>query len=76
MAQILIRNLDEKTVERLKERARRRGRSVQAEAKMILTQAVGIGFEQARDLVKKWQERLANRANAGTTQLLREDRQR
>ena len=36
MAQILVRNLDEKIVNRLKARARRNGRSLQAEVRAIL----------------------------------------
>jgi hypothetical protein len=36
MAQVLIRNLDRKTVDRLKARARRNGRSLEAELRLIL----------------------------------------
>ena len=41
MAQILVRNLDPKVVKRLKKRAREGGRSLQAEAKMILAAIAG-----------------------------------
>lgn len=40
MAQILVRGLDEETVRKLKERAKREGRSLQAEVKRIITQSV------------------------------------
>jgi len=40
MANIMIRNLDEETVEALKEAARCSGRSMQAEVRMILEAAV------------------------------------
>lgn len=36
MASIVVRNLDPEVVERLKERARRNGRSLEAEVRMIL----------------------------------------
>ena len=76
MAQILIRNLDEQIVERLKERARRSGRSLQAEAKQILSQAAGIGFEEARTLVRQWQKQLTGRKIPKGSLLIREDRKR
>lgn len=40
MANIIIRNLDEETVEALKEAARCHGRSMQAEVRMILEAAM------------------------------------
>jgi plasmid stability protein len=40
MPSVLIRNLDDDTVERLKERARQNRRSLQGEAKSILESAV------------------------------------
>jgi plasmid stability protein len=76
MAQILIRDLDDETVKRLKERARRHGRSLQGEAKLILTHAAGLGFKDARELARQWHKKLAGRALPDTTDLVREDRQR
>ena len=40
MSQLLIRNVDPGVKERLKDRARRHGRSMEAEAKVILESAV------------------------------------
>jgi len=37
MADVLVRNLDRRVVERLKRRARRNGRSLQGEVRSILT---------------------------------------
>ncbi|OHB61792.1 MAG: hypothetical protein A2Y76_08020 [Planctomycetes bacterium RBG_13_60_9] len=76
MARILIRDLDEETVRRLKERARRHGRSLQGEAKLILTHAAGIGFDEARKLARQWHKELAGRELPDSTDLVREDRQR
>jgi len=76
MAQILIRDLDDETVKRLKDRARRHGRSLQGEAKLILTQAAGLSFRDAHELARQWQEKLAGRQVPDSTDLVREDRQR
>jgi antitoxin FitA len=76
MAQILIRNLDDEIVARLKERARRQGRSLEAEARVILTQAAGLGFHDARQLMRQWHRKLRDRALPDSTDLVREDRQR
>ncbi len=46
MAQILVRNLDEVTVKRLKARARKGGRSLQAEAKEILEQSARLEIDR------------------------------
>ena len=41
MSSILVRGLDQKTIERLKERARLNGRSLQQEVKALLERAAG-----------------------------------
>ena len=76
MAQILVRKLDDEIVKRLKERARRQGRSLEAEARAILTQAAGLGFHDARQLMHHWHRNLHDRALPDSTELIREDRQR
>ena len=48
MANIMIRNLDEETVNALKEAARCSGRSMQAEVRMILEAAVDRRARDAR----------------------------
>ena len=42
MAQILVRNLDDAVVDRLKQRAREEGRSLQAEVRTILSEAAFV----------------------------------
>ena len=76
MAQILIRDLDDETVRRLKDRAQRHGRSLQGEAKQILTRAAGISFGDARRLAQQWHEKLAGREFPDSTDSIREDRRR
>jgi plasmid stability protein len=76
MARILIRDLDDKTIKRLKNRARRHGRSLEGEARLILAHAAGISFDDARKLARQWHKKLAGRELPDSTQLIREDRQR
>lgn len=76
MPDILIRGLDERTIERLKARAKRHGRSLQSEARQILKQASGYSEEEAVDLMRQWQKRLAGRNLPDAADLIREDRDR
>jgi len=43
VAQLLVRNLDESVKQALRERARRHGRSMEEEARLILSQATQAG---------------------------------
>lgn len=76
MAQVLVRNLDPAVVERLKSRALRHGRSLQAEVKRVLEQAVGVGVEDARALAARIRRRLAGRRHSDSAALVAEDRRR
>lgn len=74
MPDILIRNVDEATLARLKRRAERNGRSLQSEAKLLLEQASGA--EDIAAIIAGWQERLAGREFSPSAELIREDRER
>jgi len=77
MRQVLVRDLDEETVERLKDRARQHGRSLQAEVKAILQEAAAIfTMEETLANSKAWHRRLAARKHSDSAALLREDRDR
>lgn len=76
MAQVLIRNLDPGVVKRLKERARRRRRSLQAELTVILEQAAFRDPAEFRDLAAELRRRLAGREHTDSAKLLTEDRGR
>lgn len=76
MGQILIRGLESDVVARLKHRAAAHGRSLESEARSILVSAAGFSAEDARSVVDRWQQRLANRSFTDSAELLREDRQR
>jgi plasmid stability protein len=76
MAQILVRDLGEETVDRLKARARRQGRSLQAEVKSILEEAAKLDSGDARALARRIRRRFAGRSFADSSELIREDRER
>ncbi len=55
MPQVLVRDLDAAVVERLKQRARRHGRSLQKEAKAILeAAAITMTMDEARQVADGW----------------------
>lgn len=78
MAQVLVRDLDEKTVKRLKARAQRRGRSLQVELKTILEDAArsDSDLEKAKRLAAELRRELAGRKFSDSTELIAEDRRR
>jgi plasmid stability protein len=58
MPSILVRGLDPRTVQRLKERARVNGRSLQHEIKEILERAARmLTMREARRLSERWRHR-------------------
>lgn len=80
MAQILVRNLDEEVVNNLKNRAKKNGRSLQAEVKIILEQVTNehekVDMATARRLSEQFQERFSGRKFIDSVDLIREDRDR
>jgi len=76
MAQVLIRELDDDVVTRLKERARRNGRSLEAELRGILEQAAPANFADARALAARLRRRLAGRTYGDSAASIAEDRRR
>jgi len=76
MPDILIRGLNAQALKRLKARAKRNGRSLQSEAKLLLEQAAGAGNEEIAAMLDRWRQRFAGRSFSGATDLIREDRDR
>ena len=77
MAQILVRDLDEGIVARLKRRARQDGRSLQSEVKVILEEAASappVDLAAARRLSARFRRRFRGRPFPDTVKLLREAR--
>ena len=76
MAQILVRNLDDDLVERLKNRAKRDGRSLESEVRIILEQAARVDMLAARALVDRIRAGFKGRRFSDSADLVREDRDR
>jgi plasmid stability protein len=77
MAQVLVRQLDNKIVDRLKKRAKEHGRSLQSEVKTILEEAVP-DYERAWKRIEGFRKRLSRsgRKFTDSAALIREDRDR
>jgi plasmid stability protein len=78
MAQVLVRGLDEAVVDRLKERARAGGRSLEAELRAVIEGAAAYeaGLQSTRDLAVRLRRRLASRKHTDSAVLIAEDRRR
>ncbi len=76
MAQILVRDVDKKVVDRLKAQAKRNGRSLQAEVKGILESATRLDPDTARKLALQLQRKLNGKKFSNSAELIREDRER
>lgn len=76
MARVLIRNLDERVVTRLKDRAARNERSLQAELQMIVERAAMSDIVEGRALAARIRRKLAGRKHGDSTPDVAEDRRR
>ena len=76
MAQILVRNLDERIVKRLKSRAQERGRSLQAEVRIILEDAARMDRQAAWRLADAIRKSFGNRRFEDSAVLIRRERDR
>ncbi len=76
MAQVLVRDLGNDIVDKLKERAKSRGRSLEAELRLILEQAAQDTRRQGLLELKQIRERLAGQVFSDSTEMVREDRDR
>ncbi len=78
MSQVLVRQVDTTTIERLKLRARGNNRSLEAELRIVLRDAANESYT-SRDVmaeVARVRELFAGRAFTDSADLLREDRER
>ena len=81
MGQMLVRQLDDDAIQRLKLRARERGTSAEALARDAIHKAAELGVEEKLALVRRSQEWSRRARIAGSEQtlgvdLIREDRDR
>jgi plasmid stability protein len=76
MARVLIRDLDERILQRLKERAARNHRSLQAELQIIVERAAAIDVFESRAVAARIRRKLSGRKHSDSTALLADDRRR
>ena len=76
MPQLLVRNLDEDTIKRLKALAKQHGRSLQGQVKVVLEEATTLPVGEVSTLLEKWQRRLAGRRLGDSAKIIRKDRGR
>jgi plasmid stability protein len=76
MAQTLVRKLPDSLVQQLKARAQRNGRSLEAEVRDVLQQAVTKEKAEFFKVADAMRARLAGRHHTETLELLRADRDR
>ena len=76
MAQVVIRNLDDAAMARLKARARRKGVSLEQELRAVLVESARRDNAGFRERAAALRRRLAGRRHSDSTALVREDRDR
>ena len=76
MAQLLIRDLDVETIERLKARAKQHRRSLQGEVKLILEKEAAACGDDSRALAERIRAAFGSRTFSDSAALIREDRDR
>jgi len=77
MARVLIiRDLDERTIERLKKRASRNGRSLQAELRSIVERAASVDVLESRGVAARIRRKLSGRTHSDSAALLADDHRR
>jgi plasmid stability protein len=76
VAQVVIRNIDEAVMERLRARARRKGVALERELRDLLSAAARGDRASFSERAASFRRQLAGRRHSDSTQLLRQDRRR
>lgn len=76
MAQVVIRNIDEDAMRRLRSRAARKGVSLERELRTILTEAAHADRVGFGERAVAFRRKLAGRRHSDSTRLIRKDRER
>lgn len=76
MSQLLIRNLEGETIQKLKDRAKSHNRSLQGEVKLILEAVASQPDQLPLAIAEQWQGYFAGRSFSDSTEQVREDRER
>ncbi len=73
MAQLIVRNLDDRVVEALKRKAKLHNRALEAEVRDVLTRAAKLTPEEKRELLTRVGA-MSPPLKTDTTELIRQDR--
>lgn len=76
MPDVLVRDVDEKVLEKLKNKAARNGRSLQREVQIILNEAINFEPLSDAEVARKIKDSLRGRQHSDSAESLREDRNR
>lgn len=76
VAQVIVRNLDERVVKALKARAALHGQSLEQELRDILTQACGLAGADRVALANRIRALQSHSLDSGSEALIRQDRNR
>ncbi len=76
MPDVLVRGVDEKILEKLKNKAARNNRSLQREVQIILQEAINFEPLSDAEVARKIKDALRGRQHSDSAELLREDRSR
>jgi plasmid stability protein len=76
MAQVVIRNIDDAAIRRLKSRAARKGISLERELRTILTDAARADRTGFGERAAAFRRKLAGRRHSDSTAMIRKDRDR
>jgi len=76
MANVLIRDLDDQVLSRLKSAARAHGRSLQGEIHDALQRASTRSLAETRRLSREWLKRLRASSQSDSTRLIRQAREK
>jgi plasmid stability protein len=76
VGQLLVRNVDDDLILRLKERAAAHDRSAEAEHRCILEQALRASGESLTERAARWQRLTARRKATDSAEIIRADRDR
>jgi plasmid stability protein len=74
MANVLVRDLDDRILRQLKASAKAHGRSLQAEIHDVLQTAATRNLAETRRLSAKWLKRLRRSSHSDSATLIRQDR--
>jgi plasmid stability protein len=76
VAQVVVRNVDDAAIKRLKSRAARKGHSLEQELRMVIAEASREDHVEFWDHAAEIKASLRGRKHSDSTRLIREDRDR